>query len=289
MRARAVFIIGAGVISISYASILIKLCAASPLVIAFYRLAIAALFYLAIARRRVCTRPGPDTAWILLSGLFLALHFAAWITSLDYTTVASSVVLVQTSPVFVALGGALFLRERTPAVKILGVLLAVAGSLNFGLVELADRALGNLLALCGALAAAGYFVVGRKMRAHMGTVAYVSRVYSAAAVILLPFVLAEGSALFDHDLRTYILLAAIAVLPQIVGHTSLNWALKYYSATAVAVFTLGESVGASALAWLILAEPLSLKVVLGAMMVLGGVILVLLGEKREYPQRTNVV
>jgi len=227
----------------------------------------------------------------LLSGLFLALHFATWITSLKYTSVLSSVVLVQISPVFVALGSFLLLKERLSALTLVGILATLSGGViiaahDFSLSQ--SSLTGNLLAVAGALGAAGYFLAGRKLRTNIDTLRYVSAVYSTAALSLLLLTGLSGNSFIGYSRTDYLLFAAIAIIPQVVGHTSLNWALKYFSATAVAVITLGEPIGAALLAFVILGEPLGLIKIVGATVILSGVVMVLFAESREYSHAYDV-
>ncbi|MDZ7330497.1 MAG: DMT family transporter [candidate division KSB1 bacterium] len=290
-RWQAVSVLGMGLIAISFASIFIKLCSAPSLVIAAYRLTIASAVYIIFTRIRY----GPilsrfskvQRLWALASGSFLALHFATWITSLKFTTVASSVVLVQSAPVFVAIGSILFLREKPTKLTLLGIVIAFGGTFLISAHDFSsDRSslVGNLLAIAGAIGAAGYLLLGRKLRTEIATFQYVTIVYSVAAFWLLLFVGFSGSQLVGYDNQTYLLFIAIALIPQVIGHTTVNWALKYFSATAVAVIILGEPIGASILAVLILKEKISGMKILGGLIILTGVILALLGESQ---QRTN--
>jgi len=280
------FIIGAGVISISMASILIKLCPAPPLVISAYRLGLAALFYLFIGRirRKPLWRAFSPSQrrWALVSGLFLSIHFMAWITSLSFTSVASSVVLVQTFPVFVALGSWLILGEKPNRTTMAGIFFALTGSLVISAYDSGggdSRALGNLLAVLGALGAAGYFLAGRKLRAEIDTLRYVSMVYAAAALITISAALFIRQPLVGFSFETYWYLVAIAMIPQVIGHTSLNWALKYFSATTVSIFTLAEPLGASVLAVWILHESMTSAKIFAGLLILCGVALTIWGER----------
>jgi len=289
---QAALILTAGLLSISFASIFIKLCDAPALVISTYRLGIASFFYLALLkiRKRSVWKllPALQRKWLVVSGLFLSLHFITWITSLQYASVATSVVLVQTAPIFVALGGALFLGEKPSGLSLLGVLLAIAGCLVISGNDF-DGSLaslkGNALALIGAVAAAGYLLIGRRWRAHMDTVHYVAIVYSAAALATLLLNLSAGLPLHAYSLKTFALFFAIAIFPQIIGHTSLNWALKHFSATSVSILTLAEPIGASILAYLILSEPVGWIKGLGGAIILLGVIITLIGEKTPAGRR----
>jgi drug/metabolite transporter (DMT)-like permease len=285
---QAIFVLGIGLIAISFASIFIKLCDAPSLVIAAYRLTIASVFYIGFTR----IRSGPIlTAYsrsqlkiVLLSGAFLTIHFATWITSLKFTSVASSVVLVQSAPIFVAMGSFIFLREKPSKLMLLGILIALIGSIiisahDFSLDK--NSLVGNLLAVAGAIGAAGYLLAGRKLRAEIDTFRYVTVVYSVTAILLLLIALISGNSLSGYTSKTYLLLFAIAMIPQVIGHTTVNWALKYFTATAVAVIILGEPIGASILALVILGETLSSIKIIGGLIILIGVVIAILAEPRR--------
>jgi drug/metabolite transporter (DMT)-like permease len=285
---QAIFVLGIGLIAISFASIFIKLCNAPSLVIAAYRLTIASVFYIIFTR----IRSGPIlTAYsrsqfkiVLISGVFLTVHFATWITSLKFTSVASSVVLVQSAPIFVAMGSFIFLKEKPSKLMLLGILIALAGSIiisahDFSLDK--NSLMGNLLAVAGAIGAAGYLLAGRKIRAEIDTFRYVTVVYSVTAILLLLLALLSGNSLVGYTPKTYLLLFAIAMIPQVIGHTTVNWALKYFSATAVAVIILGEPIGASFLALVILGETLSAVKIIGGVIILTGVIIAIVAEPRR--------
>jgi len=285
---QAIFVLGIGLTAISWASIFIKLCHAPSLVIAAYRLAIASIFYISFTRIRL----GPiltvysrsQLKIVLLSGIFLTIHFATWITSLKFTSVASSVVLVQSAPIFVAVGSFIVLREKPSKLMLLGILIALMGSAiisahDFSLDK--NSLVGNLLAVAGAIGAAGYLLAGRKLRAEIDTFRYVTVVYSVAAILLLIIAMLSKASLVGYSSKTYLLLVAIALIPQVIGHTTVNWALKYFTATAVAVIILGEPIGASILALVILGEPLSAVKIVGGLIILSGVIIAILAEPRR--------
>lgn len=286
-KQRATLVLGIGLIAVSFASIFIKLCDAPSLVIAAYRLAIASLFYLIFTRARM----GPIWAGFtkshikvaFISGIFLTIHFATWITSLKYTSVASSVVLVQSAPIFVALGSFIFLRERPSFLMLLGILIALLGSVFISAHDFSlDRnsLIGNLLAVGGAIGAAGYLLAGRKLRAEIDIFRYVTTVYSITAIFLVIIAAASGASFVGYRPMTYLLFIAIAFIPQVIGHTTINWALKYFTATAVAVIILGEPIGASILALAILGEKIGLVKIIGAVIILSGVILAIVSENR---------
>ncbi len=208
------------------------------------------------------------------SGVFLGLHFASWIASLGFTSVASSVVLVSMGPLFVALGSWLFLREMPTRKIILGLVLAAIGSLLIGSGDLgrgSHQLLGDLLALAGAVFVAGYLLVGRKIRAGRSLVAYIAPVYGIAMLTLLVVVMIARQPMFGFTLAAYVWALALGLLPQLIGHSTLNWALAHLSAAFVAVVTLAEPIGSSLLAWGFLGEQISRQTALGAIPILAGI------------------
>jgi len=271
-----------GIIAVSASSVLIRNAqtAAPSLVIAAYRMTIASLVVVPVAlwRHQNELRKLRATEWLLAaaSGAFLALHFAAWVTSLEYTSVTSSVVLDATSPMWVAIGSWLLLRERLTRPVIFGLTVAVAGSLVIGLGDMTQATsstslLGNSLALVGALMVTGYWLIGRRVRGSLSLVPYVAIVYSMAAVVLLIMVAGARQPLTGYDTTTYVWLVLLALVPQLVGHSSFNWALARLPAVFVAVATLGEPIGATVLAYFLLGESPTTIRMFGAALVLAGI------------------
>ncbi len=285
-------VLALGILAVSMASIFIRFAQreASSLVIAAYRLTLATLLILPVAVGRYgheWKRIGrSDLLWMLLSGVFLALHFVTWITSLEYTTVASSVVLVSLSPVFVAIAAPLFLRETISLRTALGILLALVGS---GMVGLSDACtgsplrcdlggsrslIGNLLALAGAVMVAGYFMIGRRVRGRFSLPVYIALVYGTAAVVCLLIVAAARLPLLGYAPMTYVWMSLVAIFPQLIGHSSFNWALRYLPTAVVTVTTLGEPIGSTVLAYLILGEIPGWIKLLGGGLILTGIAIV---------------
>ena len=277
-----------GVLAVSTASIFIRYAQAGApsLTIAAGRLALAALLLapVALARHRAAlTRLGARQFGLaLLAGAFLAAHFALWITSLEHTSVASSVVLVTTTPLWVGLLAPFVLREPLTRRLALGILLALAGGVVVGLADAgggiaAPRGgalLGDLMALAGAWMMAGNLLVARRLRAGLGLLPYVFLVYGAAAVILLALMAAAGQSFLGLSPATCLWIALLALVPQLVGHTSFNWALRYLPASLVAVALLGEPVGSSALAAALLHEVPGPVTLGGATLILTGIAVV---------------
>ena len=269
-----------GIIAISTASIFIKLCDAPALTIAAYRLTLASLLLLPFAGYKKIWQSwtGSELRWLILSGIFLALHFAFWIASLKFTSVASSVVLVSTNPLFVGLGAWLFFKEPLGWNLIWGITLSFLGSglISFGDVALSKEALmGDGLALLGAITASGYLLVGRKMRKGQDLLSYIFPVYSAGAIVLIAISLAFQKPFFGYPSSTYLYLFLLALVPQLIGHTTLNWALKYLPASMVAIAILGEPVGSTILAFFILEEGLTPLKVIGGIFIFAGILIAL--------------
>lgn len=273
------------ILAISTAAILIRLSDAPALIIAFWRLAIATVILavpaLLVPRYREGILALTLRDWLLLGavGVVLAIHFASWIESLALTSVAASVTLVTLHPVFVGLASSRLFGEGLPARAWIGVLAALGGG---AIIAFSDSQrgpeplLGDLLALIGALAAAIYFLAGRGFRRRLPLLAYVVPVYATTSVALVAMALIAGDPLTGWPVREYVLFAALAIVPMILGHTLLNYALKYVTAPVIATTVLGEPVGSTILALIILSEVPPWLTVAGAVVVLAGIGLVVL-------------
>ena len=277
---RLVLLLFVGISATSTASIFIKLSDAPALIISAYRMVLASLILAPFAYRqkvwKVWSRP--EIGWLLLSGVFLSLHFAFWISSLKYTSVASSVVLVDTHPIFVGIGSWIFLKERPRVRLILGICLAVFGSIliSFGDSSLSKEALmGDGLALLGAMTVSGYFLIGRKLRRGQDLLSYIFPVYSTAGIALVLLAFLFRDPFFGYRSSDYLLFFLLALIPQLIGHTTFNWALKYIPASLVAITILGEPVGSTILAFFILGEGLTLWKVSGGISIFVGILVAL--------------
>jgi drug/metabolite transporter (DMT)-like permease len=264
------------VVAVSCAAVLIREADAPALVIAAYRLGLAAVptGTLALATGRYRSSPGGLLVWPLLAGTFLALHFGFWIASVQHTSVTTSVVLVTTNPLFVGLASPFVLRERVSAATWTGIGIATVGAALMAAEDIAKgpgTAVGDLYALLGAIFGAGYLITGRLARPQMSWVGYVGIVYPLAAVLLVFSVLVAREPFTGYSMKTFVMLGLLALVPQLVGHSAINWALAYVPAALTAVAILGEPVGATILAALVLKEvPTGLQVA-GALLVLAGV------------------
>lgn len=293
-----------GILVVSTASILIRFAQkeASSLTIAAYRLVIAALILLPVVlsgyRDELFHLKRGQVLLAVLSGVFLAFHFATWISSLEYTTVASSVVLVSTTPLWVALFSPLVLHEKPTRLVVIGMLIALAGGTLVGLsdachlnwsglscpsvsVFLQGRAfLGDILALVGALSATVYLLAGRWLRPKMSLVVYIFTVYGIAAIVLVSIVLIAGKQVTGFSPLIYLFLLLLAVGPQLLGHTSYNYGLRYLSAAFISVAMLGEPIGSTILALIILKEMPNRLEIAGGIIILVGIFLASRGQSQ---------
>ncbi|MEN8242854.1 MAG: DMT family transporter [Chloroflexota bacterium] len=291
-----------GILAISVASILIRFTQdqVSSIVIAAYRLGVATIIIAPIAllrhRASIKSLSPKDLQLGLLSGFFLAVHFVLWITSLEFTSVASSVVLVTTTPLWVALLSPLVLKESISRVVALGLVVALLGTVVIGIGDVCDLSeglvcppisvfisgdafIGDLLALGGAFAAAGYVLIGRNLRVKLTLIPYIFLVYGAAAVILAGMALLSGEQIIGFSTKIYLLLVLLALVPQLLGHSIFNWALGYLPAAFVAVTLLGEPIGSTILAYFLLGEVPGTITLIGAILVFGGIMIASITDK----------
>ena len=265
------------IVTVSFSAILIRLAGEAPvLTIAAWRLALATFFLIPffIKGRRRGTLARRDVALCLLSGAFLALHFIFWIASLRHTSVASSVMLVSTVPIFMGIGSLVFLKERVSSSLWLAIALSVCGGviIGWGDVQIDSGGLyGDLMAVGGALMASAYFLIGRRVRQRLPLSVYIFLSYGTAACVLLLTTLGTQTPLVGFSPLVYLYLALLAVGPQLIGHTTFNWTLKYLPAATVAVLILGEPIGSTLLAYLLLGEILTLLKGIGAALILVGI------------------
>ncbi len=270
--------------AISTAAILVRLADAPALSVAFWRSAGGALILGIPAWRHIRRGRGLDRRdgrLVVVSGLLLGLHFALWLGSLSFTTVASSVTLVTSAPVFVAVGAAVLLGEGISRRAWMGIFVTSVGAVVIGLGDAGGGApasnalLGDAMALAAAAAVSGYLVIGRGMRRRaVPTAVYASGTYGVAAAALLVAAVAGGRDLWGYEIGTWAALGGLVLGPQMLGHTMLNEMLERVSATTVAAVVLFEPVGSTLLAWAILGELPVPVFWIGAPMVLAGLVVV---------------
>lgn len=287
-----------GVLAISTGAILIRLASVSAgmsglgfsLVMAASRMAIAALLLVPTWPKIQWQNLQPGAMlYATAAGVCLAAHFPMWITSLSYTSIAASTTLVTTNPIWVALLSWLWLQERPTRQTIIGMVVAMMGGLTIGLADISgvttgsNPLLGNFLALMGAWTISLYMLLGRQAQSQgLGIGGYVVVAYSVAAVILSPIPLLSGVGYTGYPGLVYFYLVLMALLPQLIGHTSFNWAVRWISPTLVTLAILFEPVGASFLGYLLFGEVPSLVVLVGAVILLVGVAIAALGSKQKH-------
>ncbi len=292
------FIIAMGVLAISSSSIFIRYAQSEgipSLLIGAGRLVIAALlltpFVLSRYQNVLKSLKPQDWGLALLSGLFLALHFATWVSSLEFTSVLLSTVLVTTSPIWVALLEFFFLRFMPTRWVIVGLMIAIAGGLviaagSSGTVaedttRTYDHLRGGALAIVGSISVAVYLVVGRKLRAKMPVIPYIWLVYGCSGIIMSAVVLLAGIPITGYSSEGYLWLLACAIFPQLIGHSTLNYAIGYISATLVGMVTQLEPIGSAFLAFILFSETPTFVQILGSAIILGGVMLASQGQAQS--------
>ena len=279
MSVRNATLLALAVVAVSFSAIFIREAHAPAITIALYRNAIAAAMVLPVAlvRRRAEIRSLTRTQLGIAvgSGALLAFHFATWIASLSYTTIAASVVLVTASPFLVAVMSSRLFGERMDRTALAGIVLGLVGAAVVSggdLFVLSKRAAGgDLLALAGAVAAGGYFVAGRGLRREVSLLTYIALAYSTCALLLWPTAVVAGVRLTGFPARTWGLFVLMAVVPQMLGHTVFNYLLRDVSATMVAVSVMGEPVGSTLLALAFFGEIPPWTAVVGGLLILGGI------------------
>jgi drug/metabolite transporter (DMT)-like permease len=295
------------VLAVSTSSVFIRFAQAQApsLVIAALRLTCAALLLapLALTRHREELQNLGRNEILLgaISGIFLAVHFATWISSLEYTSVASSVVFVSTGPLWVALLSPLVLNEQLSRTALLGLTVAILGGAIIGISDactfdgrlhcpvlsqmMQGRAMwGNFLALVGAWTVSGYLIIGRKLRAKLSLIPYIFLVYGMSAVALITMMFAAGHSPLGYPAQTYGWILLLAAFPQLIGHSTYNWVLRYVPATLVAITTLVEPIGSAILAYFVLQETPSNGVLFGGVLILLGIYLAARSSSRSQPE-----
>ncbi|HEX7003323.1 MAG TPA: DMT family transporter [Trueperaceae bacterium] len=290
---RVLLVLLIAVAAVSLSAIFIRLAQAPGVVVASQRMLIAALLLAPITWRGVRRTPftRKSLAFTVLAGVFLAIHFATWISSLSFTTVAASVTIVCSNPLWVALFSWLFLGKPPSLTMLMGVLLAVLGGAMIAFGDLTGGSaplLGDALALVGALTVSAYLLLGRTaQREGLSLGAYAGSAYTISALLLLPVPALFGFPYLGYDAATYGWIFLLAALPQLVGHTGVNYAMKFLDPTLVTTVILLEPIGAALLALLLFAEVPGLLTVVGALVLLVGVLLtVRFGQSVPLPEAT---
>ncbi len=291
-------VILAAIASMSSAAILIRLALGEdmpPVLIAVSRLFIATVILTPITLNKYWSdiKNLTRTEFILasISGIFLAIHFLAWVSSLQYTTVLVSVVIVTTGPIWVAILEVIFLRIRLSQLVIIGLIVALAGGIFIGLSGLGGNTestqsaaeadttmIGALLSWVGAVAVAVYMLIGRKLRATLPVIPYIWLVYGISTLAMMPIVLITSTPVLGFSFEGYLVLLAMGLIPQLIGHSSLNYLLEYFPATFVSMFTQLEPIGSAILAVIFFNELPPTHQVIGSGIIIFGVLLASRGK-----------
>jgi len=263
-----------GVFAVSFSALFVRLATAPALMIATYRLLFTFLllapYSLFRYRAELVATSWRQRGLAAASGICLALHLVTWFISLHYTSVASSVVLVTTQPIFVVIGSWIFFRERVSRIAMIGGAVALCGSVVIGAADFQigrEAFWGDLLALAAAIFVSGYLLIGRRLRGGVSLPVYTFYTYGSSTVALLLTCLVAGTPFAPYPATDWLLFLALAVVCTIFGHTVFNWVLRHVQASVVSVSILGEPLGAILWASIFLREYPTLRQAIG-----GGII-----------------
>lgn len=285
----------AGTFFTSLSSIIIRFSEAPALVISAYRMLFTSLMLLVpvLIYNRNEFKNVSKKEYILctVSGIFLALHFASWISSIKMTTIANSTILVSCSPIFVALANYIIAKEKLNRKMFAGILMSLTGTIIIALGSSGSTAnnvmLGNLLAFLGAVFVAVYLVIGGIVRKNINALVYVFIVYSVSTVVLFIMCITSKTPIYPYALKEFMLFIALAFFCSILGHTVYNYMVKYVSSTLISVSTLSEPVFASTLAMLIFKEIPSLYTLIGGVIIITGIFYYLVTQNKEIKSKIN--
>ena len=276
-----------GVVAVSTSAILVKVSSAPSGVIAFYRLFFSVLLMLPVflikyvSELRLITKR--DWVFTGISGIFLAFHFILWFESLNYTSVASSTVLVTLQPLFAFVGAYLFFKERVSAKAILSGMIAIGGSviISWGDFKISGSALfGDFLAIVACALVTVYLLFGQTVRKRMSLITYTFIVYSISSITLFFYVIAVGDSFYPYATSDWVYFILLALIPTLLGHTLFNWSIKWISASVISMAILFEPVGATVLAFYLLGEKVIWTQIIGGLVVIAGITLFLVDERK---------
>ncbi len=276
-----------GVASVSMSAIFVKLANAESAVIAFYRmffsvLIMSPIFFLKY-RGELKQLHIKDWVYSTIAGIFLAFHFILWFESLNYTSVASSTVLVTLQPLFAFVGTYIFFKEKVALQSIVAGAVAIVGSflVGWGDFRISGSALyGDVLALIACALITGYLLFGQDVRKRLSLITYTMVVYSVSAVCLFLYVLIMGQSFGPYETSDWFWFIMLALVPNLLGHTLFNWSLKWVSTNTISVAILFEPVGAAVLAYFIFTEKLMVSQIVGGLVIVMGIALFIIDTKK---------
>lgn len=283
------FAVVIGVFAVSTSAVLVKLAGDAPAsIIANYRLLFAVLIMspIILIYYRSELKQIQKKDWILaiFAGIFLAFHFILWFESLNYTSVASSVVLVTLQPIFAFLGTYFFFKERFTPGAVISMVIALLGSviISWSDFQISGLALfGDILALLGAIMVTSYFLIGQNIRRRLSLMTYTFLVYGVSSITLIIYNVSLGYSFVGYPTSYWWIFLTLAIVPTFLGHTMFNWALKWLSTSTISMAIVFEPIGASFLAYLVLGEEITWSQFLGGSIVMFGLFLFILSTNRK--------
>lgn len=286
--AKAYLALAIGIITVSISAIFVRLADAPSSVTAFYRMFFSVLLmaplFMMKYRHELKKIRKRDWTYSIIAGFFLALHFVLWFESLRFTSVASSTVLVTLQPLFAFIGTYIFFKEKLSFRAIISGILAVVGSfvISWGDFRISGFALwGDILALIACLLVTVYLLFGQDVRSRLSLITYTFIVYGVSSVTLFLYVLVSGDSFVSYDNTQWMYFILLAIFPTLLGHTMFNYALKWVSTSVISITILFEPIGASILAYYLLAEKIFSYQIIGGVIVIIGICLFMFTNKKE--------
>ena len=281
-----------GVISVSLSAIFVKLANADAGVIAFYRMLFSVLIMLPwfILKYRHEIKKLSKKDWIFssIAGVFLAFHFILWFESLNYTSIASSTVLVTMQPLFAFLGTYIFFKEKVTLKTLLTGSIAIIGSvlISWGDFRISGTAFyGDILAIIACALVTGYLLFGQDVRQRLSLVTYTMVVYSISTMTLFTYIIIKGESFGPYPMMNWIWFLLLAIIPNLLGHNLFNWSLKWVSANVISIAILFEPVGAAILAIIVFNEYLTITQIMGGVIVIIGIMLFVIDFKKIFTKK----
>lgn len=282
-----------GVVSVSLSAIFVKLASADAGVIAFYRMFFSILimspWFIMKYRHEIRVLSKRDWLFSSIAGVFLAFHFILWFESLNYTSVASSTVLVTMQPLFAFIGTYLFFKEKITIKTIVAGSIAILGSvlISWGDFQISGSALyGDILALIACALVTGYLLFGQDVRQRLSLVTYTMVVYSVSTITLFFYIIIKGESFGPYPAIDWMWFLLLAIIPNLLGHNLFNWALKWVSTNVISIAILFEPVGAALLAIFIFNEYLTATQIAGGIVVIFGIMLFVVDLKKFFVKKT---
>jgi drug/metabolite transporter (DMT)-like permease len=274
-----------GIIAVSFSSIFVKWSSAPASIQGMYRLLITAVLMLPFIRPHLAELKSlgrKKLAMLFASGFFLALHFLLWMGSLKLTTVSSSTIILALEPVFIVIGAFFIYKERTSRVAMIGMGVAIIGAVLIGWGDIGvsrDNLIGDLLSLLGTLAVSVHMLIGQKAVQQVAPYIYSFVVFLSATIVFAVYNVVCGISFTGYSGNDWTMFALLAIVPTVFGHLLFNWLLQYVSASTISMSILGEPVGSSLLAFLLLGEQMTLFQIIGGMLAISGLILFLNSDR----------